>query len=334
MSNFLKTLFTLFLFVPTTCLGYEFSAMTLNVDNLFDTLDDIKKDDKAYLPIEFKQSEVHKKSCNRIRVNSWKNECLYLDWNEETKNAKLRNIANSIISYSQNGPDIIALQEVENNNILSQLLDLLKPYGYIDSVLIEGQDYRGIDTALISRFKIIDSKLHYIKFSGEFEGKDTRPILDATLEVNGDKLKIYNVHFPSGFHDVSMRIDSLDVLSGLLNSHNYPTIALGDFNVNTKEDSKLNIYESQEIYWSVAHIYACDDCKGSFYYNYGKTWEFLDTIFLSKNRGISYIEDTIEIYRTKSNSYNDTGKPINFNPTKKYGISDHLPMVAKFEIFN
>ena len=71
-----------------------------------------------------------------------------------------------------------------------------------------------------------------------------------------------------------------------------------------------------------------------FYYNYGKTWEFLDTIFLSKDRGILYIEDTIEIYRTKSNSYNDTGKPINFNPTKKYGISDHLPMVARFEIFN
>ena len=97
---------------------------------------------------------------------------------------------------------------------------------------------------------------------------------------------------------------------------------------------KLNIYKSQEIYWTVAHIYECEDCKGSFYYNYGKTWEFLDTIFLSKDRGISYIEDTIEIYRTKSNSYNDTGKPINFNPSKKYGISDHLPMVAKFEIFN
>ena len=143
MNNFIKTFLLLFLIVPTTSFGYEFSAMTLNVDNLFDTLDDIKKDDKAYLPIEFKQSEAHKKSCNRIPVNSWKNECLYLDWNEETKNAKLRNIANSIISYGENGPDIIALQEVENNNILSQLFNLLKPYGYIDSVLIEGKDYRG-----------------------------------------------------------------------------------------------------------------------------------------------------------------------------------------------
>jgi len=36
--------------VPAITFGYEFSAMTLNVDNLFDTLDDIKKDDKAYLP--------------------------------------------------------------------------------------------------------------------------------------------------------------------------------------------------------------------------------------------------------------------------------------------
>ena len=66
MNNFIKTFLLLFLIVPTTSFGYEFSAMTLNVDNLFDTLDDIKKDDKAYLPIEFKQSEAHKKSCNRI----------------------------------------------------------------------------------------------------------------------------------------------------------------------------------------------------------------------------------------------------------------------------
>ena len=58
MSNFTKIFLILFLIVPATTFGYEFSAMTLNVDNLFDTLDDIKKDDKAYLPIEFKQSEL------------------------------------------------------------------------------------------------------------------------------------------------------------------------------------------------------------------------------------------------------------------------------------
>ena len=36
MSNFIKTFLILFLAVPATTFGYEFSAMTLNVDNLFD----------------------------------------------------------------------------------------------------------------------------------------------------------------------------------------------------------------------------------------------------------------------------------------------------------
>ena len=257
---------------------------------------------------------------------------MYLDWDEDTKNSKLTNLVNSIISYNQSGPDVLALQEVENINILNQLFKLLQPYGYKEVQLLEGNDYRGIDTALVSKFKSLDAKLHYITFTGEFENKDTRPILDITLEAYGKKIKIYNVHFPSGFHDVSMRLDSLNVLQELLKGHNYPSIALGDFNVNTTEDSKLSIYESQENVWSVAHINGCDECKGSYYYNYLKKWEFLDSIFLSKDRGLSYVADSINIHSTSDNAYADTGKPKNFNPSTKNGVSDHLPVVAKIKI--
>ena len=87
MIKFLNKLLFLNIFISLSLFGQEFSAMTLNVNNLFDTLDDASKDDKAYLPIEAKQSSKHKKSCNRITVKSWKNECLYLDWDKETKNA-------------------------------------------------------------------------------------------------------------------------------------------------------------------------------------------------------------------------------------------------------
>ena len=324
--------FLFIVLIPLYVDSYEFSAMTLNAQNLFDTTDDKNKDDKAYLPIELKQSKKHIKSCSDIRVKSWREECLFLDWNDEVKNAKLNNLVTSIVSYQNIGPDIVALQEVENINILNQLLELLKPFGYVDAILIEGKDFRGIDNAIISKYKILDSKLHYISFTGKFEGKDTRPILDSTLDVHGTKIKIYNVHFPSGFHDVSMRLDSLNLLSNLLKTHSYPTIALGDFNVNTKEDNELNIYSSEEDVWSVAHLKGCTTCKGSYYYNYGKTWEYLDTIFLSKNRNIFYISDSIMIHATNNNSYQDTGRPIRFNPKKKNGVSDHLPMVAKFQI--
>ena len=81
IKKIFQSLIILFLFVPSL-ISDEFSVMTLNVDNLFDTKDDKNKDDKAYLPIELKQSEAHKKSCNRIRVNSWKNECLYLGYED------------------------------------------------------------------------------------------------------------------------------------------------------------------------------------------------------------------------------------------------------------
>ena len=310
----------------------SFSVMTLNVNNLFDELDDPKKDDKAYLPIELKQTNKHINSCNRVPVNSWKNECLYLDWDTETKDAKLKNLARDILLYDETGPDILALQEVENINILEQLYRLLEPYGYIDLELLESKDYRGIDTAIISKFEIIDSTLHYIKFSGEFEDKDTRPILDSTILINDKKIKVYNVHFPAGYHDVSMRIDSLNKLKKLLQMHKMPTVALGDFNVNTEEDSELFIYNDQEDLWDVAHLVGCEDCKGTYYYSYGKSWSFLDTIFVSKQRNISYDTDSIRLHITEHNAYKDSGKPIRFNAKSKTGVSDHLPMVARIKI--
>ena len=310
----------------------SFSVMTLNVNNLFDELDDPKKDDKAYLPIELKQTNKHINSCNRVPVNSWKNECLYLDWDSETKDAKLKNLARDILLYDETGPDILALQEVENINILKQLFKLLEPYGYIDLELLESKDYRGIDNAIISKFEIIDSTLHYIKFTGEFEDKDTRPILDSTILINNKKIKVYNVHFPAGYHDVSMRIDSLNKLKKLLQMHNMPTVALGDFNVNTEEDSELFIYKDQEDLWDVAHSIGCADCKGTYYYSYGKSWSFLDTIFVSKQRNISYDADSIKLHITEHNAYKDSGKPIRFNAKSKTGVSDHLPMVARIKI--
>ena len=71
---------TFFLLIPNLY-SESFSIMNFNAQNLFDTLDDVDKDDKAYLPIEQKQSFEHRDSCNNINVKAWRMECLYLDWN-------------------------------------------------------------------------------------------------------------------------------------------------------------------------------------------------------------------------------------------------------------
>ena len=325
-------IFLLILLISPILLAKDFSVMSINAQNLFDTIDDPKKDDKAFLPKELKQSQRHKNECNNISVKRWRMECFFQDWNEETKNAKLNNLARVIISYGSNGADIVGLQEIENINILNQLFQLLKTYGYKDFKLLESNDKRGVDTAFISKYKIKNPKLHYVQFSPNFETIDTRPIFEVDIEVNNKVIKFYNVHFPSNFHPVQMRIESFDKLKDLISSHDYPAIALGDFNLTNKDDKKFNVYKGQEDYWYVAHREGCYSCNGTYYYGRGNSWDFLDTIMVSKGRGVSFDIKTINVYKIEFNTYKDTGKPFWFSPEKNEGVSDHFPMVAKIII--
>ncbi len=57
--------------------------------------------------------------------------------------------------------DVIGLQEVENKGVLTQFRDqYLSDMGYREVVLIEGNDTRGIDVALFSRFPVTAVKSH------------------------------------------------------------------------------------------------------------------------------------------------------------------------------
>ena len=323
----------IFIFFTSSALNaQEISIMSINAQNLFDTIDDPKKDDKAFLPIEMKQSNRHKNECNSITVNRWRMECFFQDWNEETKNAKLQNLLEVIISYNNNGADVVGLQEIENMNILEQLFNLLEPYGYIDFHLLESTDKRGVDTAFISKYTISNPKLHYVNFSPNFETIDTRPIFEVDINVNQKVLKFYNVHFPSNFHPVQMRIESFQKLKELIASHSEPAVALGDFNLTNKDDKKFNVYKNQEDYWYVAHREGCSSCLGTYYYSRGKSWDFLDTIMVSRNRGIEFVKGSINVFRIDFNTYLDTGKPHWFNPESKTGVSDHFPFVAQITL--
>jgi len=327
MNNLIKICILIF----STSLVYaeSISVMSINAQNLFDTIDDKGKDDKAFLPIELKQSKEHKDSCNSITVKRWRMECFFQDWDEETKNAKLNNLLEVIVSYDSNGADVIGLQEIENMNILEQLYNLLEPYGYKDFYLLESIDKRGVDTAFISKYKISNPKLHYVNFSPEFETIDTRPIFEVDININGKVLKFYNLHFPSNWHPVQMRIESFEKLKELISTHKNPSIALGDFNVNSKDDKQLSIYKNQEDYWKVAHREGCRSCKGTYYYGRGSSWDFLDTIMISKNRGVEFVTDSIDVHKTSFNVYKDTGRPRWFDSDSKQGVSDHFPIVTK-----
>ena len=92
---------------------------------------------------------------------------------------------------------------------------------------------------------------------------------------------------------------------------------MGDFNLTNKDDKKFNIYKNQEDYWYVAHREGCISCQGTYYYGRGKSWDFLDTIMVSRNRGIEFEEISLMFLKSEFNTYKDTGKPIWFDPEIK-----------------
>ena len=302
------------------------SVMSYNLENFFDTYDDPGKDDKAYLPLSAKQDQSHIDACNKIRVSKWKNECLYLDWSEENKNKKLNNIVATIRSLDKT-PDVIAFQEIENINALKDIFYQLKDEGYIDYVLIEGNDYRGIDNAYLSKYKIQKTKQHKIIFSPEFSTKDTRPILEAVIDFNGKPIHFYNVHFPAPYNPIGMRKDAFNTLKNITSSHSNAVIALGDFNVTSFEADNNKTFVSLDKDWDISHIAGCSNCFGSHYYRRDDNWSFLDVIIIKENRGITFKNESINVLKTNINT-NKEGKPLSFNMNNGEGVSDHLPVIA------
>ena len=129
-----------------------------------------------------------------------------------------------------------------------------------------------------------------------------------------------------------MRIESFQKLKELISGHSFPSVALGDFNVNNEDDKKFNIYQSQEDFWKVAHREGCGSCLGTYYYSRGKSWDFLDTIMVSRDRDVEFKDGSIYVFKIKPNTFKDTGKPMWFDSETRQGVSDHFPIVAEITL--
>ena len=320
------------------------TVMTFNVQNLFDNSDDPGKDDKAYLPIAAKQDESHIAACEEIDVDSWRNECLNLDWNDETINLKLNAPAATIRQVNDGaGADIIAFQEVENASILNRLrTEKLADLGYRPAILVEGTDIRGIDVAFLSKLPLATAPVLHPLSLPEFPERqgDTRGVLQATFTLpDGSLLTGFSVHFPAPFHPTLMRIAAYQHLAALLGAlpADQHAFAAGDFNTTSKEDSREGLLEQYaRPHWSLAHDIGCGDCRGSYFYHGDSTWSFLDMIFFAAASGAKTTGqirgDSVQIANHYAPQNSDTGTPEWFQSETGHGVSDHWPMVTTIEL--
>jgi endonuclease/exonuclease/phosphatase family metal-dependent hydrolase len=318
-----------------------FSVMTYNVENLFDSQHDAGKNDYTYLPLTIKKKPDIKSKCKSIAQSKWKEECLTLDWSDEIINEKLRRIAQVILSATvdERGPDILFLQEVENLNILRKLnREFLQAAAYQSEILIEGQDPRGIDVAILSRFPTIGKPiLHEIPFQkiGKKRAVQSRGILQSQLKhPSGLEITSFATHFPAPYHPPHLRQQAFRFLNDLAikNKGSGLVIAAGDFNITSREEQKLGIFESMaKPIWEISHKMGCHTCLGTYFYRPSQSWSFLDVIMILRppNKTASHWVFKPESIRiVVDNPLQNDGKKIPLAFTKKEGVSDHLPVIA------
>ncbi|MEM8815076.1 MAG: endonuclease/exonuclease/phosphatase family protein [Pseudomonadota bacterium] len=324
----------------------EITIMSFNVENLFDNLDDPGKNDSTYLPAAHKSDPEHIAACEQIEVQRWRDDCLYLDWSDDAVAFKLEQLAKTILQVNDGfGPDVVAFQEVENIRILDRLRDeYLAGSGYAESILIEGDDLRGIDVAFLSRLPLAAEPVLHPLDMNEFPDRadDTRGVLEATFELpDGALLTGYSVHFPAPFHPIEMRwlaYEHLNTIRARLPEDRH-VFAAGDFNTPQREVEGTTILDDMaRPYWTIAHETGCKGCRGTNYFARADSWSFLDMIFYSPSAGAAsewrikrggvYIADSYD------DQLNEDGTPKRFNLEGRYGVSDHLPLVMTLETVN
>ncbi len=324
----------------------DLTLMTYNVENLFDAVHDPGKNDIAYLPRSYKDAHPQLKAqCAAIKVRAWRNQCLYKDWTDKAIAKKMKRLADVIMRVKNgNGPDILLLQEIENMRVLERLRTKFLTAGhYKHSILIEGPDHRGVDTAIITRLKTVgEPKLHILNFKplGALKNrpqKPTRGILEVTLELpNKELLTVFSVHFPSQGGPTELRRQAVEKLAQLKATlpANRKVVIGGDFNITAEEDAKYNLlnrYLSKDFY--ISHHIGLFNEKGTEVYR--GHWSFLDIILFSKNMnpegetsGFVFRPESLRIIKDSIYQVSRFYTPNRFNKNNPGGVSDHYPVAV------
>lgn len=283
------------------------------------------------------------------------------NWTTEKFNEKLDKIA-EVIKYID--PDIAALQELENENVLNTLCDKHLT-GYTYRVIYPVKN-SAINCAIISKLKIENVNIIVPVSSNNI----LRTILEIKININGSILYVFNSHWKSKLGGTEVTEKERLLSSGLISErikdilHNQvdaDIIVLGDFNENVNEYTEVgkeyitalmpvayieesysknslfisgennNVLGTEEeiVLYESWFEYNLKDI-GSYVYK-GK-WQTPDHILLSSGlfnkNGFFYSIGNFNIVNDDFLIDNETGFPLK----KKYAeyiYSDHLPLLIR-----
>ena len=306
-----------------------------NVENLFDTINDVNKNDEAspIMEIKFNRSEIYNKKVNNMA-------------------SVIADIGTDLVKKS---PSIVGLCEVENRSVIEDLLKdkNLKDKNY-EIIHYDSPDERGIDVAMIYNedvFKITSTKSHELIIYDNKSSKRnyTRDQLVVSGLLEGELIHLIVNHWPSrsGGEERSRagRMAAAELNKKIIDSlqgkyKDAKIITMGDFNDDPHDDSMKKILNAKK------HI---KDVEENGIYNpmetilsdqgigtnaYRDVWQLFDQILVSKPF-LDKNYDSYQFYKAgvfnKSYLINKSGRYKGY-PYRSFswgsftgGYSDHLP---------
>ena len=322
--------------------------VTFNVANLFDTRDDRGRTDETWLPKERKNSQAHAKGCQAQRTKAYREECLKLDWDQQALAAKLDGLA-AVIRLAQ--ADVVLLQEVENRAVLDELNSQLPTLAY-RAILLEGQDRRGIDQAVLTSLPVLSQpELLYADCPGSncaaFGGRGVLSVSVALpihrhssgQQRGGGVLRLLNVHLPSPAAPASRRLKAVQKLHSLaqaIQDSGELVVLAGDFNITSEEKTSSDpIGHTFGRHWKALEDLQCPSCRGTYYYGPTRSWSWLDKLIMptavasrhdDNPHNWEVAPNSLEILRLYPQQTTRGGYPRKFRASSKWGVSDHFPV--------
>jgi predicted extracellular nuclease len=306
-----------------------------NVENLFDTFDDPKKEDDAFLPNSDKK------------------------WTEERYLKKLNDIAKVLYATGKDDyPSLVGLVEVENAKVLNDLIEKTaipnNDYAYVH---FDSPDVRGIDVALLydkTDFKPVSQKKLAVSFDFA-PNKTTRDILYVEGLCKNETMHVFVNHWSSrreGEKETEpKRMACAKVLKKAINDIQKvnPTakiIITGDFNDETDNQSitkvlgaKTNVQNLQKT--DLFNLSYKQDQNGEGTYNHKGDWNMIDQFIVSssmlpKQKGLTIVDESVQLFNEdwlmyKSQKYGLVPNRTYGGPNYYGGYSDHLPISIKLK---
>lgn len=199
----------------------EIVVATYNVETLFDCAKDEGTLDHDYLPHG------------------------HYAWTPDKLAMKIDNIRRVVATMNGGrGPDVLALNEVENRGVVEQLRDALGREAFVTLAHHEGDCQYGLENAVISKFPLAaEPRIHHLSCRRTHPAWRMRGILEVELDLGGAPLVVFSNHWPAGVgRSAAQRLDAARQLRALVEKRATEDplakmIVVGDFNANPSDEA-------------------------------------------------------------------------------------------------